>query len=79
MRRALAIATIASVLTFGMPEKSAARFFDPVDLESVAAEAEDGPGLWDLIGIVGACVMLRRHLEHQHRDSNLGRRTARRS
>jgi hypothetical protein len=79
MRQALAIATIASVLTFGVPEKSAARFFDPVDLESAAVEAEDGLGLWDLIGIVGVCALLRRHLEHHDRDSNLGRRTARHS
>lgn len=79
MKRTLAIATIAGVLTFGLPEKSAARIFDPVDLESAAVEAQDGLGLWDLIGIVGVCAFLRRHLEHHGRDSDLGRRTARHS
>jgi len=78
MSRLLAIATIASVLTFGVP-RPAASFFDPVDLEAAAAEAEDGFGLWDLIGVVGVCALLRRHLEHNTRDPKLGRRTVRHS
>ena len=78
MPRVLAIATIASVLTFAIP-KPAASFFDPVDLESAAAEAEDGPGLWDLIGVVGVGALLRRYLEQHSRDPKIGRRTARHS
>jgi hypothetical protein len=77
MRRKLAIATIASVLTFGIPEKSSARFLDPMDVESAAAEADDRPGLWDVVGIIGVCALLRRHLEHHDRESTVGRRTSR--